>query len=105
MSLVDKEEDFNKSYLIGSRHKLLAKCKSKEIRMHRCNKVLITTYKIGMDLTERAALSWGYIISKLTSVRHKATLLKVEHGDIYTKDKLQRYGLINESTCPRCNET
>ena len=98
------DDDFSKKYQIGSKYKLLTKCTSKDIRLQRSNKVPITTYKIGMNLTDKEALSWGFKISKLTSVKHKATLLKVVHGDIYTKDKLQRFGLINDNTCPRCNE-
>ena len=33
----------------------------------------------------------------------KSTLLRVAHGDIYTKDKLHRFGLIDSNKCPRCD--
>ena len=26
------------------------------------------------------------------------------HGDVYTKDRLHRFGLVNDNTCPRCEE-
>ena len=41
---------------------------------------------------------------KLTSVKHKNILLRVAHGEIYTKMKLQRFNLIDDNSCPRCGE-
>ena len=102
-NLTGKERSFYEGYMLGSANKHLVKCTSKEIRLQRCSKVPITQYKVGLDLTEREALSWGLKISKLTSIRHRATLLKVAHGDVYTKDKLQSYGLTPDNKCPRCN--
>ena len=98
------ENSFNESYMIGTIAKPLPKCTSKEIRTQRSDCGPIISYKIGLELTNSEALSWGFKISKLTSTRHKATLLRVSHGDVYTKEKLNRFGLIDASTCPRCNE-
>ena len=98
------EESFNETFFINYREKPLNKCSSKEIRIELVSNVPITNYKIGLELNERDALSWGYKISKLTSTRHRHNLLKVAHGDVYTKDRLKRFGLSNEDTCPRCNE-
>ena len=60
--------------------------------------------KIGLNLLRDESLSWGLRISKLTSTRHKNILLRIAHGDIYTKDKLLRYGMGNDNCCGRCNQ-
>ena len=31
--------------------------------------------------------------------------MRIAHGDIYTKDKLFRYGMEPSNECPRCNQT
>ena len=41
---------------------------------------------------------------KVTSVKHRNSLLKIAHGDVYTKSKLARFGLIDSPNCPRCGE-
>ena len=41
---------------------------------------------------------------KVTSIRHRATLLKIAHNDVYTKVKLARFGLIDQDKCPRCDD-
>ena len=43
-------------------------------------------------------------MSKITSVRHKNILLRIAHGEIYYREKLYRYGLVESPNCPRCNE-
>lgn len=43
-------------------------------------------------------------MSKLTSTRHKNSLLRIAHGDVYTKDKLHRFGMADDNKCPRCDE-
>ena len=43
-------------------------------------------------------------VTKLSSTRHKDTLLRAAHGDIYTREKLFRFGLIDSNQCPRCDE-
>ena len=63
----------------------------------------ITEFKIGLYLTIAESLSWCKKISVLTSIRHRNILLRVAHGEIYTKEKLARFGLSDSPTCPRCN--
>ena len=104
LNLMGTDRSFYEGYMLGYANKHLSKCTSKEIRTQRSDKVPITQYKVGLALTEKEALSWGLKISKLTNIRHKATLLRVAHGDVYTKDKLQRYGLTTDDECPRCSE-
>jgi hypothetical protein len=45
-----------------------------------------------------------YKIKKLTSVKHRNTMLKVLHGDVYTNERKNRFGLREDPYCDRCNE-
>ena len=96
--------EFHKSYFTGSKHKPLASLTSKEIRDIRNKKEPIQEFKLGVKLTPAESRTWGFRLSKLTSTRHKNTILKALHGDIYTKDKLHRFGLTDSDACPRCDE-
>ena len=89
-------------YFIGNGAKPLGKCTSQELRSERAKKSPLRIFKIGLDLTEGEALSWGLKLSKLTSTKHKNTVLRVAHGDIYTMEKLFRFGLAPDPLCPRC---
>ena len=57
-----------------------------------------------MQLDSRASIDWGFKVKKLTSTKHKNTLMRVAHGDIYTKDKLFRFGMEPSNICPRCDQ-
>ena len=41
---------------------------------------------------------------KLTSTRHKNIILRLSHGDIYSNDRLYRFGLIDSPRCSQCSE-
>ena len=43
-------------------------------------------------------------VKKLTSVRHKNIIMRVAHGDIYSNERLFRFGLIDNPKCSNCNE-
>jgi hypothetical protein len=88
---------------INGKFKSLATCSTKEIRESTNPKQLITSFKVGLDLNERDSRNWLFKLSKLTSVQHKGTLLKIAHGEIYTQERLVKFGLTNESSCPRCD--
>ena len=66
------------------------------------DETMICTYKVGMILTPGEVKSWAYRKSKLTSTRHKNILLRVAHGDIYSNERLFRFGLINDPKCSNC---
>lgn len=83
----------------------LVKASSRDIRNARADKEPICVYKIGAIMTPLEASNWGQNLKKLSCVRHRNTLLRVAHGEIYSKDKLLRYGLTEDNTCPRCLET
>ena len=97
--------DFNKTYYSGTVHRKLSSLSSKEFRTSRSQKKPIEDLKIGIKLTTQESLTWALKLSRLTSTRHKNTLLKVAHGEVYTKAKLFRFGLVGDDTCPRCDET
>ena len=80
----------------------LRKATSKEIRTARVNRDPICLYKLGAIMTPLEVENWSFNLRKVSSVRHKNTLLRVAHGEVYSKEKLTRFGLIRDPTCPRC---
>jgi len=64
----------------------------------------ICIYKCGLMLTPNESLTWLNNLNKVTSIRHKSIILRVAHGDIYTKEKLHRFALIDAPNCPRCGQ-
>ena len=94
----------NQSILIGGKFKSLTACSSRSIRLTLSKPQLITDYKIGLMLSKSEALNWADRVSKLSSVRHKNLILRIAHGDIYTNDKLLRFGLGESNKCDRCDE-
>ena len=55
-----------------------------------------------MNLTEVECRSWGLKLNKITSTKHKNVLLRIAHGEVYTQEKLHRFGLTESPLCPRC---
>ena len=96
-------DDCEAYYLRGG-SKSLSKCTSKEIRTSRVNDEPIESYKIGMNLSKVAALSWCLKLTKIKSTAHKNIVLRVAHGEIYYREKLCRFGLAPDPFCPRCGE-
>jgi len=84
-------------------YKLLNNLASKDIRLLRGDRIPICQYKIGLDLTPAEAHTWLYNLNKLTSIRHRNVILKVAHADIYCKERMFRFGLIDSPNCARCN--
>jgi len=82
----------------------IRKTESKKIRELINVKDPICVFKLGSIMTPQECISWGASLNKINSVRHKSTILRVAHGDIYTKEKLFRYGLSDSANCPRCDE-
>jgi hypothetical protein len=64
----------------------------------------IGIYKCGAVLAPVEALTWGLKLRKLTSTRHKNLLLKLAHGDLYTNERLHRFGLRADPNCERCGQ-
>ena len=104
LNLPAPDNSFLKQYYIAKSYKPLYKLSSKEIRESRKDKTPITKFKIGLELNPKDSLTWCLRIKGLTSTSHKNTVLKVAHGDIYTQEKLNRFGLADSSKCPRCDQ-
>ena len=94
------------NYSIVAKGKLfdLTKLSSKKIRTELRELDPVTIFKIGAILTPSEALSLAAQINKLTSIKHKDILLRLLHGELYSKEKLSRFGLIDNASCPRCGE-
>ena len=94
--------NINLSVKIRDSFKTISKCTSKEIRESSAVAEPIKDFKLGTTMTVSEALNWGSRLNKLTSTKHRNILLRVAHGEFYTKLKLQRFNLIDNSSCPRC---
>ena len=94
--------DINRAIVIRSKLKEIASCTSKEIRESKTNGIPVTEYKLGVNLSIAEAVNWGNMVAKLTSVKHRNIILRLAHGEFYTKLKLHRFNLINNGSCPRC---
>ena len=65
----------------------------------------LTAFKLNNTaLSPGESLSLFLKISKLSGVAHKNILLRLIHGEIYTKERLHRFGMIDSPKCPRCDE-
>ena len=96
---------FSETYYVNKKHKPLSCVTSKEIRLNRASKVPGGQLKIGVTLSEAEIRCWGSKLAGLTSTRHKNTLLRVVHGEVYTQSKLHRFGMSDTDKCPRCNDS
>ena len=92
-------------YHNGSTFVALESLSSKRIRDLRVDKEPICLPKVGLILTPIEAINLYSTLNKLTSTRSKDLLLRLTHGELYSKEKLHRYQLIDSPACPRCNQT
>jgi hypothetical protein len=97
-------EGDRETYLIRNKLVPLSNISSKEFRMERASRDPICIFKVGIILTPNESLSYMQKIKKLTSVRHRNVLLRVLHGDVYTNERLYRFGLTDSPNCDRCQE-
>ena len=83
----------------------LSMLSSKQLRLNNVEleDSLICIYKIGMILDPGEVLSWTRRLKKLTSTRHRNIILRVAHGDIFSNERLARFGLRQDPNCPNCN--
>lgn len=94
-------------YPTRSQLKELALCTSREIRTNRKTTALICDFKVGMQLTPAVSKTWLFNLKRLTSTKHKNSLLRIAHGEFYSKARLFKFGLEDSPLCERCgvNET
>ena len=92
------------TYFVGSKLTTLGTLTSKQIRTCRTQADPICISKLGPILTPIESINLFSNLSKLTNTRHKDILLRLIHGELYSKVRLHKYGLVAHPTCPRCNE-
>ena len=63
---------------------------------------IISAFKIGLVLQPAQVLNWMNRVRKLTSVRHRSTILRIAHGDILSNSRLCRFGLKDNPNCENC---
>lgn len=85
--------------------KVLSSLSSKFLRENliKEEEVIICDYRSGIILTPGEVLNWTSNVKRLTSTKHRNCLLRIAHGDVYTNDRLFRFGLNNEPKCVNCN--
>jgi len=91
-------------YPIDAKLKHLSKYSSKEIRMSRMSKVQICEFKIGLVLSPTISRTWLSMVKKLTSVKHRNTILRAAHAEVYSRERLHRFGLATDQFCEQCGE-
>jgi len=89
---------------VNLKPKILSDVSSKTIRLSRNEKDPLCYFKSGTILTPRESLNYFYNLNRLPSVRHRNIILKILHGDVYTNERLHRFGLIDNPSCPRCDQ-
>ena len=99
---LDPTSDF--LYYNGRALTPIAKLTSKTIRNLRADKDPICVLKAGPVLTPNEARTWAFNASKLTSTRLKDLVLRLSHGELYYRERLFRYNLIENPLCLRCGE-
>ena len=65
---------------------------------------IICLYKLGLVLTPGEVFHWTKQIKSLTSTRHKNIILRIAHGDIFSNERMCRFGLVDNPGCANCNE-
>ena len=62
------------------------------------------TPKLIKDPTQDKTEHLGKIIASLTNSKLKSILLRCLHGDVYSKERMLRFGMIDDNFCTRCSE-
>ena len=96
--------EHNDLIFLGNKLTHLPKLSSKSIRLGIAESTPICLYRSGLILTPSEALNWANKINKVTSVKHRSLILRIAHKELYTKEKLHKFGLIDSPLCPRCDQ-
>ena len=92
-------------YLLKGSIVSICSLSSKVIRLSRINTDnVICIYKSGLILDPGEVSYWTTQMRKLTSTRHKNVLLRVAHGDVFSNERLNRFGLRDNPSCANCQE-
>ena len=96
--------DVPMAYYDGVKFSTLSKLTSKQIRTCRSQLDPACVLKLGPILTPLESINLFGTLTKLSNTRHKDILLRLIHGELYSKERLHRYGLVAVPFCPRCNQ-
>ena len=96
----------NLKYMTLLKNKLedIRKKSSKEIRDGRTSYDPICLFRSGPIQSPSETLTWARKLNSLTNTRLKSILLRVSHKEVYSREKLHRFGLSDSPQCPRCDE-
>ena len=91
---------------IKSQHSVVSivSLSSKSLRENMIETDPICIFKLGPILTPGELLSWTRKTRKLTSTRHRNILLRAMHGDVFSNERLHRFGLKDSPACANCDE-
>ena len=92
----------NYSVLRNNKFYDLSQLTSKQIRETRSCLEPVAMFKLGPALNVTETVSWGHSLRKITSTRHKDLILRLIHGELYSKERLHRYRLTDNPNCARC---
>lgn len=79
--------------------------RSRDVRSQVGLKVEIMTNSKFINLQKCEANQFFSALSKLSSNRNKCTMLNLLHGNVYTNERLARFGLRECNKCEVCGET
>ena len=82
---------------------LIEKFTSKGIRMADSLDERITPKSLS-NTTGYGLKKLGYTISKLTNCKLQTIILRALHGDIYSKSRMVKFGMLDSDLCERCGE-
>ena len=83
----------------------MSKISSKNFRnnLNELEDQVICLYKSGLTLQPGEVMNWTRKCKQLKSTRHRNSVLRIAHGDVYTNDRLFRFGLAESAKCIHCD--
>jgi len=87
---------------IGFKYKDAAQTSTKQFRKLINTSECITEFKFCGLIETETWTTHQQKFKRLSSVKHKNTLLRVIHGDVFSKARLHKTGFINDDKCERC---
>lgn len=90
----------------GGRYRNVQDTTSKTFRVSIHSRDIIREYKSGIK-TEGGEIEKiiGVITRDLRSIRHKTWALRILHGDVYSMDRMHKFGMVENGACNRCGNT
>jgi len=94
----------NKIKLVTNKYKEINAVSSKEFRLMLKGAETLNITKLGEGLNNLTIKDYFNQVRRLPNTRHKNTLLRVWNGDCLSNSRLFRFGIVDNNTCPRCDE-